>query len=160
MEVGPLGGLHAIWLHGLVGRLEADASVLAVDALEGGAAIGQEDHRDLSVLDGLAPLHDDQVSVEDGVLDHGVPGHAKGEGGAARQRGRDGDVLVRVRGVFRAGGDSECADREGLTGGDDRELLEDLVRAALGEALRNAKTEIQSNIKDLTNGMPLPPGLF
>lgn len=43
---------------------------------------------------------------------------------------------------------------------EDRELLEDLVRAALGEALRGAKAEIQKNISDLAGGLPLPPGLF
>lgn len=42
----------------------------------------------------------------------------------------------------------------------DRELLEDLVRAAVGEALRKAKEEQVKNIEELTGGLPLPPGLF
>jgi len=43
---------------------------------------------------------------------------------------------------------------------EDRELLEDLVRAALSEALRQAKEQTQKNISELAGGLPLPPGLF
>ncbi|MBW1877174.1 MAG: YbaB/EbfC family nucleoid-associated protein [Deltaproteobacteria bacterium] len=43
---------------------------------------------------------------------------------------------------------------------EDRELLEDLVRAAAGEALRLARDEAANRVKDLTGGLPLPPGLF
>ena len=43
---------------------------------------------------------------------------------------------------------------------EDRELLEDLIRAALGEALRNVQNEMAKGMQDLTGGLPLPPGLL
>ena len=43
---------------------------------------------------------------------------------------------------------------------EERELLEDLVRAAIGEALRQAKAESVQNLKAATGGLPIPPGLF
>jgi len=43
---------------------------------------------------------------------------------------------------------------------EDRELLEDLVRAATDEALRLARDEATRRVSELTGGLPLPPGLF
>ena len=43
---------------------------------------------------------------------------------------------------------------------DDRELLEDLVRAATGEALRQVKSETAAALQKLTGGLPIPPGLL
>ena len=43
---------------------------------------------------------------------------------------------------------------------DDRELLEDLVRAATGEALRQVKAETAAALQKLTGGLPIPPGLL
>ena len=43
---------------------------------------------------------------------------------------------------------------------DDRELLEDLVRAAMGEALRKVKEDVEKNMKELTGGLPIPPGML
>lgn len=42
----------------------------------------------------------------------------------------------------------------------DRELLEDLVRAAMAEALRNVRSEMEANVRQLTGGLPLPPGML
>lgn len=42
----------------------------------------------------------------------------------------------------------------------DRELLEDLVRAATGEALRKVREEMEKSVRDLTGGLPLPPGML
>jgi nucleoid-associated protein EbfC len=42
----------------------------------------------------------------------------------------------------------------------DRELLEDLVRAATNEALRKSKDEVQSQMSALTGGLPIPPGMI
>ncbi len=66
-----------------------------------------------------------------------------------------GQVKVTVTCDFEVRGVSIAEDALG-----DRELLEDLVRAALGEALRKAKEQTQKNISDLAGGLPLPPGLF
>ncbi len=42
----------------------------------------------------------------------------------------------------------------------DRELLEDLVRAATDEALRQAKDEAAKAVSKVAGGLPLPPGMF
>jgi len=43
---------------------------------------------------------------------------------------------------------------------DDRELLEDLVRAATNEALRSAQAETMKGMSALTAGLPIPPGIL
>ena len=43
---------------------------------------------------------------------------------------------------------------------DDRELLEDLLRAATNEALRKAQAATAKGITDLTAGLPIPPGIL
>ena len=42
----------------------------------------------------------------------------------------------------------------------DRELLEDLVRAATDEALRKVRAEMKQNMQAMTGGLPIPPGLL
>jgi nucleoid-associated protein EbfC len=42
----------------------------------------------------------------------------------------------------------------------DRELLEDLVRAATTEAFRSIKEQISAKLRDMTGGLPIPPGLL
>jgi DNA-binding YbaB/EbfC family protein len=48
----------------------------------------------------------------------------------------------------------------GEEGMQDRELLEDLIRAATGEALRLVKEALADRVQELTGGLPIPPGLF
>ena len=43
---------------------------------------------------------------------------------------------------------------------EDRELLEDLVRAALAEALRQVQEQMKEGMAELTGGLPIPPGLL
>ncbi len=43
---------------------------------------------------------------------------------------------------------------------EDRELLEDLVRAAMDEALRQVKETMASLMSEATGGLPIPPGLI
>lgn len=43
---------------------------------------------------------------------------------------------------------------------DDPELLEDLVRAATNEALRQARETTKQNMGELAQGLPIPPGLL
>lgn len=47
---------------------------------------------------------------------------------------------------------------EGAMG--DRELLEDLCRAAMGEAVQKARDEMQKGLQELAGGLPIPPGLL
>ena len=41
---------------------------------------------------------------------------------------------------------------------EDREMLEDLVAAAMNDAVRRVETTTQEKMAGLTSGMPLPPG--
>ena len=42
---------------------------------------------------------------------------------------------------------------------DDKEMLEDLIAAAMNDANRRAETTMQDRMGALTAGMPLPPGM-
>ena len=41
---------------------------------------------------------------------------------------------------------------------EDRDMLEDLVAAAMNDAVRRAESTTQEKMSGLTSGMPLPPG--
>ena len=43
---------------------------------------------------------------------------------------------------------------------EDRELLEDLVRAATNEALRKVKDSLAKDLSGLAGGLPIPPGII
>jgi DNA-binding YbaB/EbfC family protein len=42
---------------------------------------------------------------------------------------------------------------------EEKEIVEDLILAAHGDARRKAEAAVQDKMKDLTGGLPLPPGL-
>ena len=42
---------------------------------------------------------------------------------------------------------------------EEKEIVEDLIVAAHAEACRKAEATMQDKMKDLTGGLPLPPGL-
>src|SRR5258707_14231297 len=42
--------------------------------------------------------------------------------------------------------------------GEDRDMLEDLVAAAVNDAVRRVEVTTQDRMADLTKGMPIPPG--
>lgn len=42
--------------------------------------------------------------------------------------------------------------------GDDKEMLEDLVTAAINDAVRKADATSQEKMASVTSGMPMPPG--
>ncbi len=42
---------------------------------------------------------------------------------------------------------------------DDKEMLEDLIAAAVNDAVRKAETTSQEKMGAVTQGMPLPPGM-
>jgi DNA-binding YbaB/EbfC family protein len=42
---------------------------------------------------------------------------------------------------------------------DEKDIVEDLIVAAYGEARRKAEAVMQEKMKSLTGGIPLPPGL-
>ncbi len=41
---------------------------------------------------------------------------------------------------------------------DDKEILEDLVAAAVNDAVRKVEVESKDKMSSVTNGLPLPPG--
>jgi DNA-binding YbaB/EbfC family protein len=43
--------------------------------------------------------------------------------------------------------------------GDDKEMLEDLVAAAVNDAVRRVEATVQEKMSGLTAGMGLPPGM-
>ena len=43
--------------------------------------------------------------------------------------------------------------------GDDKEMLEDLVAAAVNDAVRRVETTIQEKMAGFTSGLQLPPGI-
>lgn len=43
--------------------------------------------------------------------------------------------------------------------GDDKEMLEDLIAAAVNDAVRRVETVTQEKMASVTAGMPLPPGM-
>ena len=43
---------------------------------------------------------------------------------------------------------------------EDRELLEDLIRAATNEALRKVKKVLAKELSSIAGGLPIPPGLY
>ncbi|MGB5832663.1 MAG: YbaB/EbfC family nucleoid-associated protein [Thiohalocapsa sp.] len=43
--------------------------------------------------------------------------------------------------------------------GDDKEMLEDLLAAAINDAVRRVADKMQANMADLTSGLQLPPGM-
>jgi DNA-binding YbaB/EbfC family protein len=74
-----------------------------------------------------------------------------------RCEGTAGDGMVKIT----LTGDFQVADVHIAPAAmDDRELLEDLVRAALAESLRNVQGELAKGMQDLTGGLPIPPGLL
>jgi hypothetical protein len=42
--------------------------------------------------------------------------------------------------------------------GDDKEMLEDLLAAAINDAVRRVEQETQTRMSGVTAGMPMPPG--
>jgi len=42
---------------------------------------------------------------------------------------------------------------------DDREVLEDLITAAINDAKSKLETQSQEQMKEMTAGLPLPPGM-
>ncbi|MDP3419889.1 MAG: YbaB/EbfC family nucleoid-associated protein [Thiobacillus sp.] len=42
---------------------------------------------------------------------------------------------------------------------DDREMLEDLVAAAMNDAVRKVEATVQEKMAGVTAGMPIPPGM-
>jgi DNA-binding YbaB/EbfC family protein len=43
--------------------------------------------------------------------------------------------------------------------GEDRDMLEDLIAAAINDAVRRVESATQEKMSGLTMGMPMPPGL-
>lgn len=43
---------------------------------------------------------------------------------------------------------------------EDREMLEDLVTAAVNDALRNSQAMLAQKMQSVTGGLPMPPGMF
>src|SRR5688572_6192952 len=60
------------WLHGGVGGLEPDSAILSIQFLEGDIGSTEKRHDGLAVLRRLPIFDDDEVTVADLLVDHGV----------------------------------------------------------------------------------------
>src|SRR5271157_2675249 len=67
------------WFHGSVGRLEAEAALVAVELLERGLTLFVAHGNDLTVARLFLALDDDEVTIGDVLLDHRVARYAKRE---------------------------------------------------------------------------------
>ena len=86
-------------------------------------------------------------------------GQIKEDAGRVEAEGQAGGGMVKVR----ANGRMEIIGvtiEAGVLESSDREMLEDLIRAASNQALRNAQAEMAEKFKALTGGIPPIPGLF
>ena len=72
--------------------------------------------------------------------------------------GTAGGDLVKVR--LTAKSDLKCVSIDAsLWKPEDREIVEDLIIAAHADARRKAEAVMQDKMKQLTGGLPLPPGM-
>jgi DNA-binding YbaB/EbfC family protein len=72
--------------------------------------------------------------------------------------GRAGGDLVKIR--LTAKGELKAVSVDAsLWKADEREIAEDLIVAAHADARRKAEALLQEKMKQLTGGLPLPPGL-
>ena len=66
-----------------------------------------------------------------------------------------------VKAVATGSGDvkSLSVDPSLLTSGEDKEVLEDLIVAAVNDAIKQAREAGQAEMAKVTEGLPLPPGM-
>jgi DNA-binding YbaB/EbfC family protein len=82
----------------------------------------------------------------------------QGEIAAMEATGTSGGGLVTVT-VDGKGGLKSCKIDPSLAKPEELEILEDLIVAAARDARGKAETQAQEKMKELTAGLPLPPGL-
>ena len=75
----------------------------------------------------------------------------------AEQTGESGAGLVKV--VMNGRHDVKSINIDDSLVGDDKEMLEDLIAAALNDAVRRVESTTQERMAELTGGMGLPPGM-
>ncbi len=72
--------------------------------------------------------------------------------------GNSGGGVVKV--VSTAKGEIKKIDLdESLLNPEDKEMTEDLIVAAMNDAKKKAETAMQEEMKSVTGGLPLPPGM-
>ena len=72
--------------------------------------------------------------------------------------GNSGGGVVKV--VSTAKGEIKKIDLdESLLNPEDKEMTEDLIVAAINDAKKKAETAMQEEMKSVTGGLPLPPGM-
>ena len=77
--------------------------------------------------------------------------------GAIEIEGQSGAGLVKV--VMTCKHDVKRVTIDPSLLGDDKEMLEDLVAAAVNDAARKVETTVQEKMAGVTAGLPLPPGM-
>ena len=81
---------------------------------------------------------------------------AQEELGSIEVEGQSGAGLVKV--VMTCRHDVKRVKIDDSLLGDDKDMLEDLVAAAVNDAVRKVETMVQEKMAGVTAGLPLPPG--
>ena len=92
-----------------------------------------------------------QEQMQDKLGQITVEGSSGGGAVVVRMNGRKQVLGVHIEGAAVAGLGANAADRE---------MLEDLIMAAVNEAGRKADEAAQSGVSGMLSGLGLPPGLF
>lgn len=82
---------------------------------------------------------------------------AQEELGSIEVEGQSGAGLVKI--VMTCRHDVKRVTIDDSLLGDDKDMLEDLVAAAINDAVRKAETTTQEKMGGLMAGMPIPPGM-
>tara|TARA_X000000950_G_scaffold250193_1_gene310652 strand:+ start:34 stop:357 length:324 start_codon:yes stop_codon:yes gene_type:complete len=72
--------------------------------------------------------------------------------------GSSGGGLVKVTATAK-GNFKRITIEDSLMKGDEKEILEDLIIAAINDAKQKGENAAQEEMKSLTGGLPLPPGM-
>ncbi len=99
----------------------------------------------------LAAAQQMQQQMEDKLSQTVVEGSSGGGAITVQMNGRKQVLRVRINPAAMAGLGANDADRE---------MLEDLIVAAVNEAGRQADQAAQSDVSGMLGGLGLPPGLF
>ncbi len=99
----------------------------------------------------LSAAHQMQEQMQDKLGQVTVEGSSGGGAVVVRMNGRKQVLGVHIEAAAVAGLGANAGDRE---------MLEDLIMAAVNEAGRKADEAAQSGVSGMLSGLGLPPGLF
>jgi DNA-binding YbaB/EbfC family protein len=109
------------------------------------------------VLEDVAEGAGEDLDGERGVVDRGQAGHGGRVEEDAAVEGQAGAGLVKV--VMTCKHDVKRVTIDPSLLADDKDMVEDLVAAAVNDAVRRVETTVQEKMSGFTAGLGLPPGM-